>query len=188
MRNWKKLSVLVLLAACTAAPTLDESAALEKGQGIASATFKALSARLGAAMQSGGPAHAVEYCSLSALPLVDSISAAEGVHIKRTSERLRAPHDAPDADEERALQVMREQWEQGDAAAVLSDVRLLGDSVAYYQPIFIGSPTCLKCHGTAGLELDSAAYAAIAEYYPDDAAIGYELGELRGMWSVRWKH
>lgn len=179
--------VLVLLASCTSTPPLDEAAAMEKGQRIASATFQALSARLGAAMQEGGPAHAVQYCSLSALPLVDSVSAAEGVHIKRTSDRLRAAHDAPDADEKRALKVMLDQWAHGGTESVLTDVRLLGDTVAYYQPIYIASPTCLKCHGTAGQELDSTAYAAITEHYPGDAATGYQLGELRGMWSVRWK-
>lgn len=138
-------------------------------------------------MQAGGPAHAVEYCSLRALPLVDSISAAEGVRIKRTSDRLRAAHDAPDADEARALAEMMKQWEQGGAPNVHADVRLLGDSVAYYQPIFIASPTCLKCHGIAGQELDGAAHAVISERYPDDAATGYRLADLRGMWSIRWK-
>lgn len=179
---------VVLIASCTSTPPLDETAALEKGKRITSATFQALSARLSAAMKAGGPAHAVEYCSLKALPLVDSVSVSEGVHVKRTSDRLRAVHDSPDADEKRALQVMLDQWAQGNAGAVLSDVRMLGDSVAYYQPIFIASPTCLKCHGTAGMELDSAAFAEISQRYPDDAATGYKLGEFRGMWSVRWKN
>ncbi|MBK7297971.1 MAG: DUF3365 domain-containing protein [Flavobacteriales bacterium] len=180
--------VLVGFASCTATAPLDETAALEKGKRITSATFQALSARLSAAMQAGGPARAVEYCSLNALPLVDSISVAEGVHIKRTSDRLRAVHDSPDADEKRALQVMLDQWAQGNAGTVLSDVRMLGDSVAYYQPILIASPTCLKCHGTAGLDLDSNAFAVITQHYPEDAATGYALGELRGMWSIRWKN
>jgi hypothetical protein len=26
----------------------------------------------------------------------------------------------------------------------------------------------------------------IEERYPDDRATGYELGDLRGMWSIRW--
>lgn len=182
------ICVLAGLASCTATPPLDETAALEKGKRITSATFQTLSARLSAAMQAGGPAHAVEYCSLNALPLVDSISVAEKVHIKRTSDRLRAAHDAPDTDEKRALHEMLEQWAQGNAGAVLPGVRLLGDSVAFYQPIFIASQTCLKCHGTTGLDLDSNAFAAISQRYPEDAATGYQLGEFRGMWSIRWKN
>ena len=182
------ICVLVGFASCTATSPLDETAAMEKGQRITSATFQALSARLSAAMQSGGPAHAVEYCSLNVFSLVDSISVAEGVYIKRTSDRLRAAHDAPDTDEKRAFHVMLDQWAQGSAGTILPDVRLLGDSVAYYQPIFIASPTCLKCHGTAGLDLDSNAFAVITQHYPKDAATGYALGELRGMWSIRWKN
>jgi hypothetical protein len=45
---------------------------------------------------------------------------------------------------------------------------------------------CLKCHGSPGMELDSAAHALITERYPCDAAVGYALGEFRGYWSVRW--
>jgi len=179
--------VLVLLASCTGVTPLDEAAALEKGQWIATASFQALSGQLSQAMQAGGPAHAVEYCSHRALSVMDPLSALHGARIKRTSDRLRAAHDRPDTDEQRALQVMVEQWERGAAAAVTPSVRLLGDSVAYYQPIFIASPTCLKCHGTAGVDLDSAAFAVIDQRYPQDAATGYQLGEFRGMWSIRWK-
>ena len=167
---------------------MDETAAIEKGQGIAKASFQALSGQLSAAMQAGGPAHAVEYCSLRAIPVLDSMSTLHGVRIKRTSDRLRAGHDRPDADEQLALRAMLQQWEQGGADPVTPAVRLLGDSVAYYQPIFIASPTCLKCHGTAGQDLDSAAYAVITRLYPSDAATGYRMGDLRGMWSIRWAH
>lgn len=66
-------------------------------------------------------------------------------------------------------------------------VRAHGDSIAYYRPIFISSPACLKCHGSAGEGLDSAAYAVIQQRYPLDQATGYVLGDLRGMWSIRWK-
>ena len=61
-----------------------------------------------------------------------------------------------------------------------------GDSIAYYRPIFISSPACLKCHGVKSETADASALDAIAARYPGDEATGYQLGELRGMWSIRW--
>ena len=47
-------------------------------------------------------------------------------------------------------------------------------------------PLCLKCHGQISNGLDSSAYEVIQQRYPSDRAIGYSLGDLRGMWSIRW--
>lgn len=45
---------------------------LVKGKEIASATFKALSSELKAAMGRGGVEEAIQYCNISALPITDS--------------------------------------------------------------------------------------------------------------------
>lgn len=183
----RKLTPLViLLIGCTASEPFDKVAALKKGQAIASTSFQTLMAQVTAAMQEGGPAHAVAYCNLQALPLVDSLSRVEGVRIKRTSDRVRAPHDRPDADERKALELYLERIRSGDDATT-PVTWLVGDSVAYYQPIFIVSTNCLKCHGKAGRELDPAAHAEIQRLYPNDEAIGYAEGGFRGLWSIRWK-
>lgn len=180
--------VLLAATSCTSALSeAEEKAAMEKGASLAGASFQALSAQLQHAMKEGGPAHAVDFCSLNALSIVDSLSEAHGAQIRRTSDRIRAPHDRPDAEETRYLQAMLEEWKAGATAADLSARAVVhGDSVAYYQPIFINSPACLKCHGTAGENLDASAVAVINERYPDDQATGYAMGDLRGMWSIRW--
>ncbi|WKZ66978.1 MAG: DUF3365 domain-containing protein [Flavobacteriales bacterium] len=169
-------------------PPFDEGAAIEHGRGIAGTTFQQLSARLQAAMASEGPSGALQYCSVAALPLVDSLSVAQGIRIKRTSDRIRAPHDAPDADEERRLNEVLALLSAGTAPADIPPQAVaLGDSVAYYQPILIAMPTCLKCHGTAVTDVDSLTLAAIRERYPQDAAMGYRVGDFRGLWTIRWK-
>ncbi len=182
-------AMVVLVWSCTPAPTpFDEAAAIERGRGIAGATFQQLSARLQAAMASEGPSGALQYCSVAALPLVDSLSAAQGVRIKRTSDRIRAPHDAPDADEQRRLNEVLTLLAKGTAPQdIPPQAVVLVDSVAYYQPILIAMPTCLKCHGAAGSDVDSLTMAAIRKGYPQDAAMGYRVGDFRGLWSIRWK-
>jgi hypothetical protein len=50
---------------------------------------------------------------------------------------------------------------------------------AYYKPIVINNEACLKCHG--GLDVNSPLAKAIKTTYPEDKAIGYKMGDLRGM-------
>ena len=164
-----------------------ESSALEQGSLISDAAFQGLSARLQQAMKEGGPAHAVEFCSLNALAIVDSLSTAHGARIRRTSDRVRAPLDKPDVEEARMMRTMLAEWKAGsEASEIPARVVANDDSIAYYRPIFISSPACLKCHGSPSGTMDASTVDAIAERYPDDKAIGYALGDLRGMWSVRW--
>ena len=93
---------IVATAGCgTPFSDAEEKAALEQGATLADASFKALSYRLQQAMKEGGPAHAVDFCSLNALSIVDSLSNAHGAHIRRTSDRADrfdaggGPADAP---------------------------------------------------------------------------------------------
>lgn len=182
-------AMAAILASCSAPETpFDEAAAIQRGQGIAKATFEQLFAQVKAKMEAGGPTAAVDYCSVAALPLVDSLSTVQGVRIKRTSDRLRAPHDAPDIDEQRRLnEVLAMLAEGAQPTDVPPQALVLGDSIAFYQPILINMPNCLRCHGTPGLEVDSLTMDMLAQKYPDDAATGYAVGDFRGLWSIRWK-
>jgi hypothetical protein len=175
--------------ACTSpGPSFDEAAAVDRGKAIAGSAFHALSGRLQQALQDAGPEGAVEYCSLAALPLVDSLAATQGVRIKRTSDRIRAVHDRPDADEQRRLNEVLTLLASGNTPTdIPPQAVILGDSIAYYQPILIAMPTCLKCHGKPGSDIDSLTMQAIASRYSFDTAVGYELGDFRGLWSIRWK-
>jgi hypothetical protein len=183
------LFAFIFMTSCSPAPApFDEAAAIERGRGIVGGTFQQLSHRLQAAMASDGPSGALQYCSVAALPLVDSLSAVQGVRIKRTSDRFRALHDRPDADEQRRLNEVLALLASGTAPAdIPPQAVILGDSIAYYQPILIAMPTCLKCHGKPGSDIDSLTMQAIATRYSFDTAVGYELGDFRGLWSVRWR-
>lgn len=181
------ITALLLSACAPSVKPIDEAAAVERGQALAQASFQALSGRLKQAMAEGGPAHAVAYCNTAALPLVDSLSQVHGARIKRTSLKLRAPHDAPDPAEREQLEAYARSWSEGGEPLKPKAVAHGVDSVAFYAPIFIQAPLCLACHGVAGETLDSTAHAAIRTNYPDDEATGYALGDLRGLWSIRWK-
>jgi hypothetical protein len=54
----------------------------------------------------------------------------------------------------------------------------------FYAPIVIPMDTCLQCHGEPGRDITEANLALIRSLYPDDAATGFRLGQLRGLWKV----
>jgi hypothetical protein len=51
----------------------------------------------------------------------------------------------------------------------------------YVEPIYL-SPLCVTCHGEA---VEPALLERIRALYPDDAAVGFRVGELRGLfWAI----
>lgn len=184
---------LLALAALTCAgcgtrhEPLDETGAMERGARIADATFQVLAARLQQATAAEGIHGAVDVCSRSALPIVDSLSRHLGVRIRRVSHRVRNPADRPDAEEGRVLAGYLHQLELGSRPEELRPlVHAAGDSIHFHRPILLAMPLCLSCHGLPGTDIDSLTLAAIQARYPQDAATGHTLGDLRGMWSIRW--
>lgn len=170
-------------------PELSESqqaAYLEKGKAIAGATFTALSSRLQAAMQEGGVPNAIEYCQLNAYPLVDSLSEVHQATIRRTTMKVRNPEDQPTALEREILETYARQDARGDKIGPMVKA-LEGQEVAFFAPIRTNA-FCLQCHGTPGETLKEEDYALIRQHYPEDQAIGYQDGDLRGMWSIKFRN
>src|SRR5690606_1450056 len=53
------------------------------------------------------------------------------------------------------------------------------------RPIRISNGACLNCHGEPGKQIQPADHELIQSLYPEDRATGYQLNDLRGMWSLR---
>lgn len=169
-------------------PALNETqraAYLEKGKAIAGATFTALSSRLQAALQEGGVPNAIEYCQLNAYPLVDSLSEVHQATIRRTTLKVRNPEDQPTALEREILETYARQDAGGEKIGPMVKA-LEGQEVAFFAPIRTNA-FCLQCHGMPGENLKEEDYALIRQHYPEDQAIGYQDGDLRGMWSIRFR-
>jgi hypothetical protein len=45
----------------------------------------------------------------------------------------------------------------------------------------------LKCHGKPGSQITQKTYDKILEFYPNDKAIGYDVNEVRGIWSIEFE-
>lgn len=160
------------------------TAALERGRNISEATQKILGSTLKSHVESDGIESALKFCNLNAYPLVDSMSQLYFADIRRVSLKTRNPENQPDSVEAVLLDAYQYTIEQGDQATEnIQEVE--GKYLLYTKPIMIGDPICLQCHGKSGLELTKETIGLLKTLYPDDQATGYDIAEMRGMWSIR---
>ena len=155
------------------------AAAAEVARAAAGELVGTLLPELAAAMERGGAVEAVGVCADRAQELTAGVEARyAGVRLRRTSLRVRNPVNRPDAYE-------REWMESVTTPAASSEVVGVGAGaeLRYVQPLVMGE-LCLRCHGPAS-EIDSGVRAVLAERYPEDEAVGFAVGELRGVVSVR---
>ena len=165
------------------AASAPDSVYLAKGQQIAASTFQSLSGQLQQAMKAGGVQEAVSVCQLAANPIVDSLSQVHQAEIRRTALRVRNPKNAANDAEQAILQDYQSALEEKTAPKPKL-VDLGNGQVAFYAPI-IAADLCLKCHGIVGETIQEQDYAHIQALYPEDQAIGFQAGDLRGIWSIR---
>ena len=145
--------------------------------------FNVLSQNLKSALEKGGIETAIAYCNIAAMPLVDSLSIDHNAIIKRTSQRLRNPDNNADESENSMLSRFEAQMMSGQVIKpVLEETK---GEVTYYAPILTNN-FCLQCHGIPGQTLTEANNDLIKSFYPQDSAIGYSEGELRGIWSIKF--
>lgn len=158
---------------------------LEKGMRITTESFKALSNKLKKSIKEDGLEGAIATCNIHAAPAVDSLGRVYEASIKRTALRTRNPANKP-SDQERHLLKLYERAYGADEE--LKPIILIPDSenVLYYSPITM-QPLCMTCHGEPGVSMKEELYEQIVSLYPTDKAVGYMLGEFRGMWAIKFK-
>ena len=162
-------AVVAAASACGAPP--DDAAALAR----AKAFQQALKQELMAAMAEGGPVRAVAVCSERAQALAQAAS-TDGWRLRRVGTKTRNITNSPSKADGEAFDRLL-----ADATAPF--VRMAGDGDGdvhwrHYVPLRVEA-ACLLCHGQkAGMS--SELQQALAARYPQDDAVGYALGDLRG--------
>lgn len=156
----------------------------EIGQLISQAAQKQLGSNLMRAINDGGYDHAVSFCRVQAKPITDSVGRDFQAQVSRVSDKPRNPRNVASEDEMKYITYYKQALRQeSDWSSKLIET---SDSYTYYAPI-ITQPLCLNCHGDPQTEINSETLARLRSDYPQDKAVGYGLGELRGMWKVKWE-
>jgi hypothetical protein len=162
----------------------EQSALINKGKEIVQQSFKSLSTELQTALQAGGVQKAISYCHLQASPIIDSLSSAYNVKIFRVSDRHRNPGNQPDELDITVMAAYQKQLAEG--RELQAHLETTGTETIFYAPIVIQNPMCLLCHGQPGNAIQQADYELLLSKYPQDLATGYKLGDLRGLWKIRF--
>lgn len=132
----------------------------------------------------GGPESAIVICADSAQTRTARHSRG-GLVIRRVGTRVRNAKNTPDSVETRILAYMQGELDAGRPLKEFVEVGRGGDGweLRLMRPITL-LPQCTACHGSND-QIPPAARALITARYPDDRAVGYAPGDLRGAISVR---
>lgn len=135
-------------------------------------------------MREVGPAEATAVCRHLAPEMAAEISAESGWQIRRPALKARNPANRPSELERGVLLGYLTRSLAGQSFDGMETVRLVeqdGQTYVHYMRAIPTLDACLTCHGS-NLAPDVA--AKIAEVYPEDEAVGFEVGELRGAFSL----
>jgi Protein of unknown function (DUF3365) len=196
--KWSYVFALVLsLAACMSCAKkkanvedvlvvepIADSVYLREGNRIAARTFDTLRSALLSAIGSQGIEGAFDFCNVKAYPLTATY--ADSVLLRRTSLRFRNPNNQPDSLELLVLTEMEELMNSKKMPMPKIVRRGSSGEVHFFKPILLQS-VCLNCHGAPGMQIQRTTLARIKQLYPNDLAVNFKEGDLRGAWHITFK-
>ena len=186
MRASPIVLVLVITLCPATAPFADEDLAARIGasrQAIKSFAG-ALQKQLKSALTDGGPTAAIDVCNIAAPEIAETASTASGWSVRRTSLKLRNPGNAPDAWELAVLRDFEVRKAAGEDPGTLDHAEIVvgdGQRTFRYMKAIPTQPVCIVCHGTS---IAPEVTARLDDLYPEDRARGFEVGDIRGAFSI----
>jgi len=186
--NLKPHHLLLLLLAPLSVQAQDEIAARAEAAKTVAASFLAqLQSDLQTELASG-PAAAATVCRDIAPQLAGTLSRQNGWQVTRIGTRVRNPLlGLPDAWEREVLNEFEARAAKGEDLATMDHGELVefeGRLEYRYLKAVGVQPACLICHGSPE-QIPADVLHSIEQFYPQDRAVGYALGDLRGAISIR---
>lgn len=134
-------------------------------------------------MSQSGPVAAIKVCKTLAPDIAARLSAEHGVTVGRSSLKLRNPANAPDAWQQQVLEDFESRHRQGKKPRDIEQFSTLPDGSARYMKAIGTQPLCLNCHGKS---ITPEVRQILLEEYPNDQAIGFATGDIRGAFRIDW--
>lgn len=185
-------SILALCVAVTPAfaaetPDAEQARYLEESRKTAQEFMQTLGGTLKKQLEVGGVESAIAVCKQVAPALAEQYS-KDGMQVKRVSLKARNKTlGTPDDWENKVLQGFNHAQAEGKPASDMEVAVLTknadGQSFRYMKAI----PTqalCLQCHGKPA-DIPVGVKALLQKEYPEDKAVGYSVGEIRGAISIQ---
>lgn len=139
--------------------------------------------KLTTAIAEGGTKQAIPFCKINAIGFTNQLGKKHGVELRRITNKPRNPSNVLSNEEK---DIFLEIEKLKTMAGVFPKKTITSDaSVTVYIPIPVGG-LCLQCHGEPNLDIKKETLAVLEKEYPGDLAKGYRLGDLRGLFSVKF--
>lgn len=189
----RSLQIAVAVLAALAAGPLraaddDLRGLVEESRRIASQLLGQVRSELIKELERTGPIRAVVVCKYSVPEITSGISRQTGMRVTRVALRPRNPAlGEPDAWEQKVLLDFGKRLANGERVEALEHYERVeepaGPAFRYMKAIPMAQP-CLACHGPFRL-MSEGIRAQLAAEYPNDKAVEYQVGEVRGGVSVK---
>lgn len=139
-------------------------------------------------MERSGPLRSVIVCKYSAPELASAISRQAGYRITRVSLRPRNPAlGTADAWEQQVMLDFEKRLTRGEKIESLEHVEVVREPIGkyfrYIKAIPMGS-ACTACHGPSET-ISDAMKAQIGIDYPNDRAVDFKPGQMRGAVTIK---
>ena len=141
--------------------------------------LKTLGSNMKKNMKAGGPMKALDFCSKEAYTLTEKVNKElpEGVSVKRISLKERNPANQPQKDEAAVLEALAQLKSVHVNLPKHIVQKVDAHTYKVYKPLIINKKVCLKCHGNVQ---NKKLKTEIEKRYPNDKAMHYKMGDLRG--------
>lgn len=188
----KKSLLLTALLASTATAHADDDLQtryLQESRKTAQEFMQTLGGTLKKQLESGGAESAIGVCKQIAPALAAEYS-KDGRIVKRVSLKPRNTMlGTPDAWETRRLESFERDQTEGKPVSGMefSEVREESDGRWFrYVKAIPTQQMCLQCHGQS-YQIPDNVKALLAKEYPEDRAVGYSAGMIRGAMTIKQK-
>jgi hypothetical protein len=177
------LCVAVPVSLAQPGPGRNENA-MQETRDIASAMLKELGQTLQAAMANGGPENAIGVCKTQAPEIAQNLSTKHQLQVARVGTRARnAVMGQPNEWQALALKQFEARLANGDKPQDIEFVQLTKSGsydleLRYAKPIVMQA-MCTACHGSTE-QITPSVKAKLEQMYPNDKAVDYKPGDLRG--------
>lgn len=142
-----------------------------------------------AQLENVGAENAIPVCKVIA-PAMAAEYSNDGREFKRVSLKARnLVQGAPDAWEKEVLELFDKAQREGNPVDNMETSTVSKDADGRWFRYMKAIPTqaqCLQCHGKPA-DISAGMKALLAKEYPEDKAIGYSAGEIRGAISIKRK-
>ncbi len=177
------LCVAVPVSLAQPGPGRNENA-MQETRDIASAMLKELGLTSQAAMANGGPENAIGVCKTQAPEIAENLSTKHQLQVARVGTRARnAVMGQPNEWQALALKQFEARLASGDKPHDIEYVQLTKSGaydleLRYAKPIVMQA-MCTACHGSTE-QITPSVKAKLEQMYPNDKAVDYKPGDLRG--------